>query len=320
MKKHYSIPALILAAILLLSACGAAQSTTDAYYYGAENSSRSDIGAAAPEEMAYENPRNYGSDGLYTATASTQDSKNSGQQSLAQDNQKLIKTLSAVVETTEFDASLQKLSELVFSTGGYIESSTVGGQSYNTRISRSARYVLRVPAHQLDAAENALGQLGNVTSLTSQVSDVTLSWADTESRIKALEAQRDSLLSMMEKAETLTDLLQLQDHLADVEYRLESYASQMRMLENHVSYSSIRLDIQEVKIYTEKEPDSFGDKLSQSFKNSLESLGGFFESLAIFLVGNILIILCWVIFLVLMVLVIRAFIKKSHKKKVQNKP
>ena len=229
-------------------------------------------------------------------------------------SQKLIKTLRISMETLEFEESLNKLNALIFEKGGYVESSTVSGTSYNNRAHRTAQYVIRIPAEQLDQAESDLGKLGNVISSTSEVSDVSLTWADTESKIKALEIQRDNLLSMLEKADNLSDLLQIQDHLTEVEYRLESAASQMRVLENQVSYSTIHLNLEEVRVYTEEDPETFGQRISRSFKSSLESIGEFFTDLAVFLAGNLPVILCWAAVIVLTILGIRKITRKNRKK------
>ena len=299
-KRTFAILSILLAVCLLFSACGGsmvhdAETMAAAEYAKTEEASYQGLpGAAAPD------------------TANNPAGKGENQ---TQNSQKLIKTLRISMETLEFEDSLSKLNSLIFEAGGYVESSTVGGQSYNSRSRRSAQFVIRVPADRLDQTEAALSQLGNVTSSTSEVSDVTLKWADTESRIKALETQRDSLMAMLEKAENLSDLLQIQDHLTEVEYQLESYASQLRVLENQVSYATIRLNLEEVKIYTEEEPETFGQRISRTFKDSLRSVGEFFTDLAVFLVGNLPALICWAVFIVLVILGIRKISRNSRKKK-----
>ena len=101
---------------------------------------------------------------------------------------------------------------------------------------------------------------------------------------------------------------------AEVEYRLESAASQMRVLENQVSYSTIHLNLEEVRVYTEEDPETFGQRISRSFKSSLESIGEFFTDLAVFLAGNLPVILCWAAVIVLTILGIRKITRKNRKK------
>ncbi len=299
-RKFIGFFSILLAAGILLSACGGSTITA------ADHAERTEAAAYNGEkgmipEMNAQEPKEGMSD---TAPAPSE-------------NQKLIRTLRISMETLDFDKSLAGINTLTVQAGGYIESSTVNGQSYNNRSYRSASFVIRVPAAKLEEAESALSSLGNVTSSTSEVSDVTLTWADTESRIKALTAQRDSLLTMLEKAEDLSDLLTIQDHLTEVEYQLESYASQLRVLDNKVSYSTIRLTLNEVKIYTEEEPESFGARISRTFRQSLKNVGTFFSDLAVFVVGNLPAILCWVVFILLVIFGVRGISKRSKAKRKQ---
>ena len=231
-------------------------------------------------------------------------------------NQKLIKTLRVEIETLDFDESVIRLRALVESSGGYIENSTVYGQSYQNSKRRSASFTVRIPVQQLEKTEEELAALGNVISSTANVTDITLTYADTAARVAALEAQRDSLLSMLQKAENLQDLLTIQDHLTDVEYQLESYASRLRLMDNQVEYSSISIYLDEVKILTEKEPESFGARLGKLFKESLEAVGTFFEDLALFLLGRLPIILVWGVVIAAVILIIRLIVRKNRKKRL----
>ena len=315
-KRTFAVLSVLLAVCLLFAGCGSSPreaAKTDSGNYGGSNSEAQSAYYTASFTSTAPAPQE---DALSEAEK-TSDGKTSSVPTAAvtQNSQKLIKTLKVSIETLDFDESLNQLNALIFENEGYVESSTVGGTGYNNRSRRTAQFVIRIPAEKLDQAQSALSKIGNVTSSTSEVSDVTLTWADTEGRIKALEAQRDSLLSMLEKADNLSDLLQIQDHLTEVEYRLESAASQMRALENKVSYSTIRLNLEEVKIYTEEEPETFGQRISRTFKESLQSVGGFFQDLAIFFVGNLPALFCWAVFIALVVIVIRRISRKNKKKK-----
>ncbi len=304
MKKHYfAIAALLLALVLLASACG-----------GTLPAGKSDGAPAATGNSYYEAQEKTPVPTVSSPASFTATDTDSGVS-----NQKLVKTLSVVIETLEFDETIGKLRDLVEASGGYVEKSTVNGQSYQNTERRTASFTIRVPAGNLDKTEEALAGLGNITSSTANVSDITLTYADTASRVAALEAQRDSLLSMLQKAEDLKDLLTIQDHLTEVEYQLESYASKLRIMDNQVEYSSISLQIREVRIYTEPEPEdvSFGTRLAKLFKNSLKRVGTFFEDLALFVLGRLPILLIWGVFILAVVLIVKLITRKSKAKKMK---
>ena len=67
---------------------------------------------------------------------------------------------------------------------------------------------------------------------------------------KALETEQDRLLELMEQAETTEDLLAIESRLTDVRYQLESAASQLKLYDSLVSYSTVYLTVEEVQKLT----------------------------------------------------------------------
>lgn len=53
--------------------------------------------------------------------------------------------------------------------------------------------------------------------------DVTLEYVDTESHLKALKTEEETLLALLEKAEKLSDVFEIQEELTNVRYQIESY-------------------------------------------------------------------------------------------------
>ncbi len=311
MKKTISaVLAVLMILVLLTAACGSngIDGTSDREVYSGYNS-------LTPEKTSsFKNAQAERSDSPSPTSA-----VKTGEKTDITSNQKLIKTLRVEIETLDFDQSVIRLRALVESSGGYIENSTVYGQSYQNSKRRTATFTVRIPVQQLEKTEEELSTLGNIISSTANVTDITLTYADTAARVSALEAQRDSLLSMLQKAENLQDLLTIQDHLTDVEYQLESYASKLRLMDNQVEYSSISLTLEEVKILTEPEDESFGARLGKLFKDSLKSVGNFFEDLVLFLLGRLPILLVWGVVIAAIILIIRLLVRKNRKSR-RNKP
>ena len=310
MKKRISaLIACFLTLSLLLAGCGAGQISGEKHnaadgYIMAPSEIAMDIG-----EASYRNEADF-----YTVSYSGKtETAAPSEQNTAADGRKLVKTMAFAIETQDFDKSTADIAAMVNAVGGYVENASVSGNSYKRSETRTASYVLRIPVAALVQFEGQIADIGNVTSRTEQVKDITLTYTDTESRLRSLETQRDSLIEMMAKAEKLEDLLTIQDHLAEIQYELENYASTLRLYDNQVEYSSVSVKLTEVKIYTEpvEEPETFGERLAAAFKEGLEDAGEFFKNLVIFLAGSLpaLLILAAVILLIVLL------IKKSSKKR-----
>ena len=141
---------------------------------------------------------------------------------------KFIITVNLDAEAEELDSALSAISEKLTALDGYMESQNIyNGSAYSGRRYRYANLTLRVPAEHLDEFTAAVGSVSNVVSSSRNTDDVTLQYVDTESRVKALETERDRLLELMEQAETMSDLLEIESRLTDVRGELERYASEL---------------------------------------------------------------------------------------------
>ena len=156
---------------------------------------------------------------------------------------KIIRRVNMSMETRDFDALAESLSEAVASVGGYAERSNV----YSRSGSRQASYVFRIPSAKLDDFLTSLSTLGNVLSRSENADDVTLAYVDTESRIRALKAEETALLEMIEKAASLSDLMSIRSRLTDVRYQLDSYEAQLRKYDSLIDYSTVSVSVSEVE-------------------------------------------------------------------------
>jgi hypothetical protein len=166
-----------------------------------------------------------------------------------QSDRKLIRNVTISAETMEFESLIEKIKTQTSQAGGYIENSSIDGNSYGGSIyyRRSANLTLRIPADQTDAFLETLEGESNITNHSEDLTDVTLQYVDTEGHIKALRTEEEQLLKLMEKAESTDDLIQIQSQLSNVRYQIESWQSQLNTYDNLVSYDTVSLYIQEVK-------------------------------------------------------------------------
>lgn len=274
MKKYLAfILALLMTAAMLIGCGGASESVAnDAmdYFNGvAEEEMMEAPGAQAP---IYDS----------SISSSTTSDSISGEY---QAQQKLIREVSIDAETEDLEALLSALTEQISALGGYIENQQIrNGSSYSSYRYRSATLNVRIPAENLDSFVGEVQGLSNVVNYNQSAKDVTLSYVATESRVAALEAEEKRLLELMDKAETMADLLEVEARLTEVRSDLESTASQLRVMANKVSYATVYLSLEQVEVYTEVEEPTVWERITGGFTRNLKNLG---EGLVDFMVWAI---------------------------------
>ena len=243
-----------------------------------------------------------------SSASSTQSAVNDSSQT----DRKMIKTIDMSVETLDFEQFAADLEKAVNQAGGYFESSRVNGRSYQSGNDlRYGYYTIRVPEKDMETFSKELEGFGNILYQNERVEDVTLQYSDTEGHIKALQTQRDRLLELMEKAETMEDIITIEARLSEVQYELESYQSSKKLLDNQISYVTIQLEVSEVQKATPPVNLSLWERIRLGLENSVaDVLAGTVD----FLVG---VVICLPYFLVLGVIaaVVVLVIRKIRKRK-----
>lgn len=229
---------------------------------------------------------------------------------------KLIKTVYLYVETEEYDTLLSNLEQQVTALGGYIEYQyQYNGSNYSrSQEVRNASMEIRIPAGRLDEFVGKVGEQSNITNKEEQVEDVTLQYVDLESRKKALVTEQERLLVLLEKAETVEDIISIEQRLSEVRYELESMESQLRTMDNQIDYSTVHLNIQEVKRLTPAVETSLLGRIQSGLLDSIYQIGNDIEDGFVWVVINLPYLLIWIVILVLAVLFVR-WIRKHRKMK-----
>lgn len=238
-----------------------------------------------------------------------------------QAGRKLITTMTLSAETEYFDDLMGNLERQVEELGGYIENSNQwnGSVDYygNRRSNRSASLTIRIPAEKLDGFVALMEESSNITNKSREVEDVTLAYVDLESHKKALVTEEERLLELLEMAETVEDLISIEDKLANVRYQLESMESQLRTYDNKINYSTVYLDIQEVERLTPPEDITTWGRIKNGFSENLYGLGVDMENIFIGLIINIPYILAWLVVLGVVLLIVVCLLRREKKKKAE---
>lgn len=233
------------------------------------------------------------------------------------DGQKLIRTVNLSVETKEFDKVISSLNTQIKQLGGYIESmETYNGSQYSSyRRERYASMTIRVPKTQLDGFLETVSGICNVVRQSESVDDVTLSYVDMESRRNTLRTEQERLLGFLEQAQSIEEIITIEDRLSNVRYQLESMESQLRTIDNQVDYSTVYLDISEVKELTPVVEQTVWERISSGFVESVRDVGDGAVELCIWFLVNIPYFIIWAAVITVVVLIIKKLRKNKKKKK-----
>jgi hypothetical protein len=202
-------------------------------------------------------------------------------------DRKLIRTVRMQAETDDLTDVLSALEEKLSQFGGYLQQKEIyQGSAYRGTQRRSANLVIRIPAQDLNAFLSHLNGSTHVISSNETVDDVTLHYIDVDSQLKALKTEEERLLTMMEKAENLSDLLAIEQRLTQVQQELQSIASQLKSLDSQIEYATIHLSVSEVVEYTPVEEETPWQRIGSGFMDSLSDIWVFLVDTFVFLIAN----------------------------------
>ncbi|MDR2655993.1 MAG: DUF4349 domain-containing protein [Oscillospiraceae bacterium] len=317
LNKLFFIPVLCAAIILTCAACaagygGAPQAMADnpTTAGGADSFSYAKT-AAAEEAVPAEVQAAEGS--MYRNYDETNPTAGESAEANMPAGAKIIRTMTLSIETKTFDQSMANLEQIIARNGGYKEYSYVNGFSggaYNQE--RSANFSIRVPSKNLDAMAGELSSIGSVLYRQENAQDVTLQYSDIETHLKVLREEQTKLMEMLGKAETMDQMVVIEQRLSEIRYEVESYESQRRYYDNQVDYSTITLDMREVIDYSDPvRQETFLERIGNGFLKSIRDIGVFFTNL----VANVIIGIPYLIILAIIAAVIIVLVKRSSKKR-----
>ena len=196
---------------------------------------------------------------------------------------KIVYTAHLTLETTDYDATLAALHETLNALGGYVEHSE--NRNYGTD-RRWVQYVLRVPAAAYGEFMTAAEDSGSLINKTEDSEDITAQYVDVTARIDTLLQQRARLQQLSAQAESLYDLLEIEENLANVQYQLESWQRQLAAFDDRVDYCTVTVEVQEVTVYTPVQPTA-GERMSRALSRGVEDFADTLFDLVLWVLRNL---------------------------------
>lgn len=297
---------------------GSNKAMEEAAGYGMYDAAEVEAPAAAePMEAASQETMNSGA--LPAATAAPVPSPEEG--TGAEYGEKIIRNAEISAQTENFDADLEAFTQLVQSLGGYITSQYNNGTPLSEGDYGSGRWTditARVPAQQLDNFLTQTQGLGAVQYSNVYSEDVTSAYYDTDRRLQGYQVQYDRILALMEKAETVEELISIESELTRLEYQIDSLTGTIQMYDNQVSYSTVNYNLQEVRRASAVSP-TLRERMDQSLQNTFDNFVLGSQDFVVWLYGALpviggVIVLCAIAAVVLILCLRRKKAPKKGKK------
>lgn len=151
------------------------------------------------------------------------------------EERKLIKQGYIDVEVKELDKAVDAVDKAIAGLGGYVSS-----------IERHEDQVyleVRVPAKAFDSLFKKVGGLGRVISSNQNVTDITDSYYDLDTRLKNAYALEEKYRQYLNQAKSIEDILKVEQYLSNVRSDIERMEAQKRRYDRDVSYSLLRITL-----------------------------------------------------------------------------
>jgi hypothetical protein len=214
-----------------------------------------------------------------------------GAQGVPGEISKVIETadLSIEVPRDSFAERFQRASQIAEELGGYVTTQSAGV--------RSGSLVMRIPAKYFNRARGLLKELG-VKTVRDGITgtDVTAEFVDTKARIEILQARREALTTLLRDANSLTEILRLENAIDDVLIRIEEAKGRVRLINDQTSKATIAVELHEEGVApTDDDRSGIVDAWSSSIEGFLSVVGAILVGIGYLLPIVLLAGLGWVV-------------------------
>ena len=152
---------------------------------------------------------------------------------------KIIFIASLSIEVEEVEAAVDRARAVAESLGGFVEHLSSSGGSATPR----ADLTIRIPQAGFSDALEYIESLGEVQFRNLGSEDVTEQFIDLGARLKSSLAEEKSLLALLERSNSVTEILTVERELARVRADVERAQGQLNFLERRVDLATIHVSL-----------------------------------------------------------------------------
>lgn len=181
-------------------------------------------------------------------------------------DRKIVKSASLDLRAQSLDWTVAKIQEIVKNVGGYVENANVTQPLTGVK---TAWLSVRVPADRLDVAiDESKKAASSVVSENMNASDMTDQDVDIAARLNAKRAEESALVSLLDRATKVSDVIEVTERLSMVRSEIERLQAEQRSLAGQVAMASISMSITEdPRVAVDTNPVRDGNVVKQSISD-----------------------------------------------------
>lgn len=234
-RATLAISALLGVLVLVVAACGGSLD-------GDEGPAGGDNAIGVPDNLG---------GGVSVDSSSGEPAGSSGEQTGGSNSQslldrKIVRTATLKLTVENVGDGVANVERITTTAGGFVSASNMSFENGDDDSERrqTATLTIRVPSSAYASVMSQLrGVAEEVTSETSNASEVTEEYTDLQSRLRTLEATESQYLELLSRADTIEDILTVQDRLDTVVSEIEQVKGRMNLLDDLTDLATINVEL-----------------------------------------------------------------------------
>ena len=236
-------------------------------------------------------------------------------------DRKIVKNAEVSVLVEDSDIAVDRLTQVVSDSGGYIVSSRVWYQEYDKENYKYASITLGIPVDLFEVTMRRVRALGlRVLDENASGEDVTDQFVDLQSRLTNLEATQARIQSFLADAKSVDEALRINQELAQIEAQIEEVKGRMNYLSDRSAFSTITVTISpelpEIEPLPLPEPKPWTP--GETLKDATETLVKAYQGILEFAIWMLVVVLPILAPPVLVVWMILKLVRRKPSKQISS--
>ncbi|RQD84669.1 MAG: DUF4349 domain-containing protein [Methanocalculus sp. MSAO_Arc2] len=161
-------------------------------------------------------------------------------------DRQVIKEGSIHLQTRDTRQTAEKITDISGRYNGRVQSLSLSSGGFRDgREQFSAEIIIRVPSHAFENAMHEIESLGTLRQRQVKTRDVTAEHTDLHAEKRALEQQIKRLSDILQKAETVEDILKVQSAIDAAQMNLDRTTGKIKLMESQIDEATITVSVRE---------------------------------------------------------------------------